>query len=184
MKVDDALLKKITDIRSGGNILPLPVMDVERAEFPEGDLLVLEVSSPLLPPVRYRGRVFVRIGPRRDISSEAEERILPDCRTAYMATFDATPCVWASLDDLDLDYIKTTYLPSVVDAEILGRDKRDIKEQLATVRLYDRTHDCPTYCQRITPLNLKSKKIKQLHVLFQNNLYLCIIEKVASWQLF
>ena len=145
LKVDDVLLKKITAIRSDGNILPLPVMNVERVEFPEGDLLVAEVSPSLLPPVRYRGRVFVRIGPRRDIASEAEERILTERRTAYMATFDATPCLGASLDDLELDYIKTAYLPAVVDAEILGQDKRDIKEQLASVRLYDRTHDCPTY---------------------------------------
>ena len=76
LKVDDALLKKIAAIRSDGNILPLPIMSVERFEFPEGDLLVAEVSPSLLPPVRYRGRTFVRIGPRRDIATEAEERIL------------------------------------------------------------------------------------------------------------
>lgn len=33
----------------------------------------------------------------------------------------------------------------VVDAEILGQDKRDIKEQLASVCLCDSTYDCPTY---------------------------------------
>ena len=70
LKVDDALLKKIAGIRSDGNILPLPVMNVDRVEFPDGDLLVAEVSPSLLPPVRYRGRIFVRIGPRRDIASE------------------------------------------------------------------------------------------------------------------
>jgi len=145
LKVDDALLKKIAGIRSDGNILPLPVMSVERFEFPEGDLLVTEVSPSLIPPVRYRGRVFVRVGPRRDISSEAEERILTERRTAYMATFDATPCLGAAIGDLELDYIKDKYLPSVVDPEILAEDKRNIKEQLASVRLYDRTHDCPTY---------------------------------------
>ena len=40
LKVDDALLKKIAAIRSDGNILPLPVMSVERFEFDDGDLLV------------------------------------------------------------------------------------------------------------------------------------------------
>ena len=89
-------------------------MSVERVEFPDGDLLVAEVSPSLLPPVRYRGRVFVRIGPRRDIASEAEERILTERRMAYMATFDATPCLGATLDDLNLEYIKNEYLPSVV----------------------------------------------------------------------
>lgn len=145
LKVDDALLKKISGIRSDGNILPLPVMTVERMEFPDGDLLVAEVSPSLLPPVRYRGRVFVRIGPRRDIASEAEERILTERRTAFMATFDATPCLGATLEDLNLEYIRNGYLPSVVTSEVLADDKRDIKEQLASVRLYDRTHDCPTY---------------------------------------
>ena len=108
LKVDDALLKKIAAIRSDGNILPLPVMTVDKVEFPEGDLLVAEVSPSLLPPVRYRGRTFIRIGPRRDIASEAEERLLTERRTAYMATFDATPCLGATLEDLDLDYIKDT----------------------------------------------------------------------------
>ena len=105
LKVDDALLKKIAAIRSDGNILPLPVMTVERVEFPEGDVLVAEITPSLLPPVRYRGRVFVRIGPRRDIASEAEERMLIERRTAYMATFDASPCIGATLDDLHLNYI-------------------------------------------------------------------------------
>ena len=145
LKVDDDLLKKIAAIRSDGNILPLPVMTVDKIEFPEGDLLVAEVSPSLLPPVRYRGRVFVRVGPRRDIASEAEERLLTERRTAYMATFDATPCLGSTLDDLELDYIKNTYLPSVIDADILSQDTRDIKEQMASIRLYDRAHDCPTY---------------------------------------
>ena len=44
LKVTDDLLKKIAAIRSNGNILPIPVMSVDRFTFPEGDLLVAEVS--------------------------------------------------------------------------------------------------------------------------------------------
>ena len=144
LKVDDALMKKIAAIRSDGNILPLPIMSVERFEFPDGDLLVAEVSPSLLPPVRYRGRTFVRIGPRRDIATEAEERILLERRTSYMATFDAMPCLGATINDIDVNYIKQDYLPQVIDTEVLASDKRDIKEQLASIHLYDLTHDCPT----------------------------------------
>jgi ATP-dependent DNA helicase RecG len=104
------------------------MMSVDKFSFPEGDLLVAEVSPSLIPPVRYRGRVFVRIGPRRDIASEAEERILTERRTAYMATFDATPCIGSTIDDLDIEAIKTSYLPSVVSSEELAADQRDIKE--------------------------------------------------------
>ena len=146
LKVDDALMKKIAAIRSDGNILPLPIMSVERFEFPDGDLLVAEVSPSLLPPVRYRGRTFVRIGPRRDIATEAEERILLERRTSYMATFDAMPCLGATINDIDVNYIKQDYLPQVIDTEVLASDKRDIKEQLASIHLYDLTHDCPHDC--------------------------------------
>lgn len=141
MKVDDALLKKIAGIRSDGNILPLPTMSVERFSFQEGDLLVAEVRPSDLPPVRYRGRVFIRVGPRRDIATEAEERILAERRCSFMATFDATPCLNAKLEDLDIDYIKTKYLPMVFDEETLAMDKRDIREQLASIHLYDRDND-------------------------------------------
>ena len=144
LKVDDDLLKKISAIRSNGNILPLPIMSVERFEYEEGDLLVAEVSPSLVPPVRYRGRTFIRIGPRRDIASEEEERILFERRTSYMATFDATPCFGATIEDIDIDYIKREYLPQVIDREVLESDSRDIKEQLASIHLYDLTHECPT----------------------------------------
>jgi len=74
LRVDDALMKRIAGIRSDGNILPLPIMSVERFELEGGDLLVVEVSPALVPPVRYRGRTFIRIGPRRDIATESEEK--------------------------------------------------------------------------------------------------------------
>ena len=149
MKVDDALLKRIAGIRSDGNILPLPVMSVERFVFPEGELLVAEVRPSDLPPVRYRGRVFIRIGPRRDIATEAEERILSERRCSFMATFDASPCLGAKIDDLDVEYIKSKYLPMAIDDETLASDNRSIKEQLTSLHLYDRGNDCPTYASII-----------------------------------
>lgn len=73
LRVDDALMKRIAGIRSDGNILPLPIMSVERFELEGGDLLVVEVSPALVPPVRYRGRTFIRIGPRRDIQQSQKK---------------------------------------------------------------------------------------------------------------
>ncbi len=144
LKVNDDLIRKITAIRSEGNILPLPVMSVERFEYEDGDLLVVEVSPSLVPPVRYRGRTFVRVGPRRDIATESEERILFERRTSYAATFDATPCFGATINDIDTDYIKHEYLPKIIDNEELEGDSRDIKEQLASIHLYDLKSECPT----------------------------------------
>ena len=149
LKVNDELMKNIAALRSNGNILPVPTMSVEKFSFPEGDLLVAEVTPSLMPPHRYRGRTFIRIGPRRDIATEAEERILIEKRTAYAATFDAVPCFTAKISDIDVDYIKNDYLPKMIDLEVLSEDTRDIKEQMAAIHLYDLEHDCPTYAALI-----------------------------------
>ncbi len=145
LKVNDDLLKKIAAIRSDGNILPLPIMNVDRFEFPQGDLLVAEVQPSFHTPVRYRGRTFIRIGPRKDIASEAEERILIERRTAFMATFDATPCLQAKIDDIQVDKVKTYYLPKAIDPKILESDTRNIEEQMASLGLFDLESKSPTY---------------------------------------
>ena len=62
--VTDELLLKITNIRSDGNILPLPQMSVDTIHYEDGDILVVEVTPSKYPPVRYRGRTCVRNGPR------------------------------------------------------------------------------------------------------------------------
>lgn len=145
LKVDDKFFIKISAIRSSGNILPLPVMTVESYEFEDGDVLVVEVQPSLYPPVRYRGRTFIRIGPRRDIASEAEERILIERRTAYMPTFDTTPCFHAKLSDLNTEKFQNVFLPAAVSKEELKRDDRSVKEQMASVGMYDLDNDCPTF---------------------------------------
>ena len=149
LKVTDDLLKKIAAIRSSGNILPIPVMSVDRYVFPEGELLVAEVTPSMLPPVRYRGRTFIRIGPRRDIATEAEERILAERRTSYMATFDTMPCLAAKLSDIDTDMCRTKYLQPLLGKEMVDTDSRPIEEQMAAVGMYDTEHQCPTYAAMV-----------------------------------
>lgn len=144
LKVSDDLLKKIAAIRSDGNILPLPIMTVDRFSYSEGDLLVVEVTPTLIPPLRYRGRTFVRVGPRRDIATEAEERILTERRTRYMATFDTTPCMGATLNDIDTSAFVNKFLVKAVSSDLLSSDTRAIKEQMAAVGMYDMNYDCPT----------------------------------------
>ena len=144
LKVTDDLLKKISAIRSNGNILPIPVMSVESFTFPEGDLLIAEVQPSDVPPVRYRGRVFIRIGPRRDIATEAEERILSERRTAFMATFDARPCFSAKIGDIDTDILRDKYLTPLLGKDLVGTDSRTIEEQMSAVGMYDTDHQCPT----------------------------------------
>jgi len=145
LKVDDKLLLKISNIRTDGNILPQPVMTVEKFSFDDGDVLVTEVQPSEFPPVRYRGRVWVRVGPRKSIATEAEEKILTERRLSNVHTFDAMPCLGTTLDDLDIAIIKKEYLPKAVAEEVLSEDKRTIDKQLASLGLYDLRYNCPTY---------------------------------------
>lgn len=149
LKVTDSLQKKIAAIRSDGNILPLPVMSVEPFEYPEGDLLVAEVSPSMLPPVRYRGRTFIRIGPRRDIASEAEERILMERRMAFLPSFDSMPCMGSSMKDLDIEKFTKDYLPKAIDPDVLSGDDRPLTEQMSSLGIYDLSRDCPTFAALI-----------------------------------
>ena len=107
--------------------------------------MVVEVTPSLIPPVRYRGRTFIRIGPRRDIATEVEERILFERRASYLATFDATPCFAAKLDDLDLDIFANKFLPKAISHDILESETRPIEEQLAALGMYDLANNCPTF---------------------------------------
>lgn len=149
MKVDDALMKRISGIRSDGNILPLPVMTTEKIVTDEGDVLVVEVTPSFDTPVRYRGRTFIRIGPRRDIASAEEERILAERCAASLPTFDTRPCREATIDDIDTDSIVRDYMPKAIDAEVLADDHRPLKEQLASLHLFNIKYDCPTYAALI-----------------------------------
>ena len=149
LNVDDTLLKKISSIRSDGNILPLPMMTTEKVSTPEGDVLVVEVTPSFNTPVRYRGRTFIRIGPRRDIASTEEERILTERCAASLPTFDTQPCREAKLEDIDVDTIVREYLPLAIDRDTLANDTRPLKEQLASLHLYSMQWDCPTYAALI-----------------------------------
>lgn len=144
LKVDDKLLLQITNIRTDGNILPQPIMTVEKFSFENGDVLVAEVQPSEFPPVRYKGRVWVRVGPRKSIASEAEEKILTERRLSNVHTFDAMPCLGTTLPDLDISLIRKEFLPQAVAEDILAEDKRPIEEQLASLGLYDLRYNCPT----------------------------------------
>jgi predicted HTH transcriptional regulator len=61
-----------------------------------------------------------------------------------LPTFDMMPCREATLDDIDVEAIRKQYMPHAIDPEILVDDHREIKEQLASLRLYSRQYDCPT----------------------------------------
>ena len=144
LRVTDELLKYFAGLRTDGNILPIPAMTVDHVSFEEGDVIVVKVLPSTEPPVRYRGRCHIRIGPRKDIATLTEENILSEKRLSSMKSFDMSPCREASLTDLDWVAFNRIYLPKAVTEDVLESEHRDIKDQLSSLRLYDKQADCPT----------------------------------------
>lgn len=146
LKVTDELLQQFASYRSDGQILPLPVMNVSKHPHPDGggDIIVVEVHPHDLPPVRYRGRTHVRIGPRKDTASEAEERVLMERRVAKFPTFDAMPCLEGELKRLDLETFRQSYRPQAIASEVIAENHRGIAEQLAALRFFNLNRNCPT----------------------------------------
>ena len=71
--IDDQLLLTLSDISRDGNILPLPVMTVEKRFLKGSSIAVVTVMPSDMPPVKYDGRTWIRTGPRRSIANEQDE---------------------------------------------------------------------------------------------------------------
>ncbi len=144
LTVTDELLKNLGGIRSQGNVLPQPYMTVSRFALSDGDVAVVEVHPSDLPPVRYKGRVYIRVGPRKGIANEQEERVLAERRVALARSFDARPCSEATIDDIALGQFDA-YRREAIDPETIAANNRTVELQLASLRLYDPKPACPTY---------------------------------------
>ena len=143
--VDDKVLRRLADLRANVNLEPHPAMTVRKHALPDGDVVVVEVEPSDLPPVRYKGRVWIRVGPSRRGANQQEERILVEKRTASQRTFDARPCPGCTLDDLVPDLFLVGYLPYAVSRDVIEENERDLREQMASLRCYDLGADRPTH---------------------------------------
>jgi len=145
MTIGDEELQKIGNIKSNGNVLPQPSLVVSPVHnIDGGDVVVVEVQPSPYPPVRYDGRCWIRIGPRKGKATIGEERILTERRASYARTYDLVPALGASLSDISIEYFKSNYLSIAIDKETLSENRRTIEEQLASLRFYDTKEKCPT----------------------------------------
>ena len=134
LSITDQLLQTLSDWRSNGNILPFPTMTVEKRVIAGCEMAIVAVDPSLSPPVRYRGRVYVRVGPTTRVATREEEIRLSEKRRAGDLPFDLRAVSGATISDLDLELFRREYLSSVYQDGLLARNERDVEEQLASVR--------------------------------------------------
>ena len=135
LRITDRMLRQLADIKTDGNIVPPPTLTIGKHEFAGHEVAVVTAQPADSPPVRYRGRTWIRVGPRRAVASLQDERILNEKRRFRESAYDAHPAPGASLADLDVRYFEEEYLPRAVDAATLAENDRSTVERLAAMKM-------------------------------------------------
>ena len=99
--VTDELLRQLADIKTDGNIVPPPSLMVAKYDIDGSSIAAVTVLPADSPPVRHRGRIHIRVGPRRGIATAQEERILNERRRHGDRPYDVHAVVAATLADLN-----------------------------------------------------------------------------------
>jgi ATP-dependent DNA helicase RecG len=134
-EVTDELLRQLADIKTDGNIVPPPSLLVEKRRLGGADFAVVTVWPCHTPPVRYKGRIHVRWGPRRGLATAQDERILNERRRHRDRPFDIQPVREATLEDLDRLRFEQEYLPALVARDVLAANDRSFAQRLAATKM-------------------------------------------------
>lgn len=130
--VTDQLLLTLADLKSNGNILPPPTMTVEKRSLKGSEIAVVTVWPADAPPVRFKGRIWIRTGPRRGLASAQDERVLNEKRRYRDLHFEAHPVSPCTLADLNRVTFENDYLPNAVAADVLAANARSFEQRLAS----------------------------------------------------
>lgn len=130
--VTDQLLQTLSDIKTDGKTVPPPTLTVERRVLKDAPMAIVTVWPADAPPVRYEGRIWIRIGPRRGLASAQDERILNEKRRYRDLHFEAHPIAASSLSDLSRAIFEQEYLPNAVAADVLAANERSFEQRLAS----------------------------------------------------
>jgi ATP-dependent DNA helicase RecG len=133
--VSDQLLLSLADLRSNGNILPPPMILVEKRHLHEADMAVVTVWPADAPPVRYQGRIWIRVGPRRALATAQEERVLNERRRHHDLPFDLHTLPAAAIQDLNKSEFEAEYLPRAFARDVIEANDRSYEERLASCRM-------------------------------------------------
>ena len=135
LAITDELLRTLSDIRTDGNTLPPPSIMVEKRILKGAEIAVVTVEPSDSPPVKYKGRIWIRVGPRRAVASAQEERILNEKRRYRDIPFDAQPLPSCDLSALSRLLFEQEYLPNAVAPDILAANDRSYEQKLASCRM-------------------------------------------------
>lgn len=135
IQITDQLLQTLADIKTDGNMLPPPTIIVEKRMLSGAEIAVVTVQPADAPPVRYKGRIWIRIGSRRGVATSQDERILNEKRRSKDLPFDVQPLPSSRLETLDRSAFEQEYLPHAIARDILESNERSYEQQLASCKM-------------------------------------------------
>jgi ATP-dependent DNA helicase RecG len=135
LKITDNLLLQLADMKSDGNIVPPPSMNVEKRTLRGQEVAVVTTLPSDAPPIRYDGRIWIRTGPRLGIASKQDEQILNEKRRFNDLPFDIQPVPSSVLEDLEKSYYEAEYLPATVARDVLEGNDRTYPQRLASSKM-------------------------------------------------
>ena len=135
LSVTDRLLVQLADMKTDGNTVPPPSLNVEKRVLQGKEIAVVAVQPSDSPPVRYKGAIHIRTGPRRGIATAQDERILNEKRRYRDIPFDLHPIPTSCISDLNLVQFENEYLPQVVPPQVLAANERTSEERLAVTKM-------------------------------------------------
>ena len=139
--ITDELLRRLADMKTDGNIVPPPSLTVEKRMLWGKEIAIVTVQPSNSPPIRCRGAIHIRIGPRRGIATAQDERILNEKRKYGDRPFDLYPIPSTGISDLNLALFSYEYLSKAFSAEILDANDRSLHEQLAATKMITAADD-------------------------------------------
>ena len=143
LAITDQLLQNLASMRGDGNILPFPSLDVQKRNLKGHDVAVVVVHPSAATPVKVKGTIWIRSGPRRGIANPDDELRLNEKRRHRDLPTDIRPIESARIDVLDELLFRRTYLPTAVSAEVLEQNQRTLEHQLMASKF---AHPGPPVC--------------------------------------
>lgn len=133
--ITDQVLLSLADMKTDGNIQPLPVLTVVKRVLKGSQMAVVTVIPSDMPPVKYEGGIWIRTGSRRSIANEQEERILNEKRRYKNLPFDIYPVPSSKITDLSRVIFENEYFPSAFAADVLESNNRSYAERLSSCKM-------------------------------------------------
>ena len=133
--VDDELIKTLANMKDDGNILPMPLLTVEKRILKGAEIAVVTVMPSDMPPVRYKGQIWIRIGSRRALAGAQDERSLNEKRRYEDLPFDLRPVPRASIKDLSRAIFEDEYLQAAFAPDVLLENNRTYEERLSSCKM-------------------------------------------------